>query len=146
MAEKRRVGITGANGSIGRVLMKGLAAEYDLKAFSRREVEFPTGIVHFDKAGEVKGSFTGLDAVIHLAADPSPAAAWESVVPGCSKVEPAPPPPLPEKNGEGANGVKGLWTQYMGGAANGGGSSGGSAAPADDNSPTSVIVWREHLE
>ena len=79
MAEKKRVGITGANGSIGRVLMKGLAGDYELKAFSRREVEFPTSIVHFDKANEVKGAFTGLDAVVHLAADPSPMAPWESV-------------------------------------------------------------------
>lgn len=79
MAEKKRVGITGANGSIGRVLMKGLATDYELKAFSRREVEFPTSIVHFDKAEEVKGAFAGLDAVIHLAADPSPMAPWESV-------------------------------------------------------------------
>jgi nucleoside-diphosphate-sugar epimerase len=79
MAEKKRVGITGANGHIGRVLMKRLADEYELKAFSRREVEFPTTIVHLNKADEISGSFSGLDAVIHLAANPSPSAPWQSV-------------------------------------------------------------------
>ena len=75
----QRVGITGANGSIGRVLMAGLADRYELKAFSRREVDFPTTLVHFDQPAQVEGAFEGLDAVIHLAADPSPMAPWASV-------------------------------------------------------------------
>ena len=75
----QRVGITGANGSIGRVLMAGLADRYELKVFSRREVDFPTTLVHFDQPAQVEGAFEGLDAVIHLAADPSPMAPWESV-------------------------------------------------------------------
>jgi NAD+ dependent glucose-6-phosphate dehydrogenase len=79
MGEIQSVGITGANGSIGRVLMAGLADLYQIKAFSRREVEFPTTLVHFDQPDQVRGAFDGLDAVIHLAADPSPMASWESV-------------------------------------------------------------------
>ena len=79
MTEIKKVGITGANGTVGRVLMDGLADGYELTAFTRREVNFPSKIVHFDKAGEVAGAFAGLDAVIHLAADPSPMAAWEQV-------------------------------------------------------------------
>jgi len=79
MVEKQRVGITGSNGTIGKVLLDGLKSGYDLTAFSRREVDFPTTIVNFDCAEEVVGSFEGLDAVIHLAADPSPMASWESV-------------------------------------------------------------------
>ena len=79
MVEKQRVGITGSNGTIGKVLLDGLKSGYDLTAFSRREVDFPTTIVNFDCAEEVVGSFEGIDAVIHLAADPSPMASWESV-------------------------------------------------------------------
>jgi nucleoside-diphosphate-sugar epimerase len=79
MNQIKRVGITGANGTVGRVLMKGLADEYELLAFTRREVEFPSAIVNFERAKEVAGSFVGLDAVIHLAADPSPMAPWERV-------------------------------------------------------------------
>ncbi len=79
MTEIKKVGITGANGTVGRVLMEGLADGYELTAFTRREVDFPSQIVNFDKVGEVAGAFAGLDAVIHLAADPSPMAAWEQV-------------------------------------------------------------------
>ena len=79
MIKKKRVGITGANGTIGRVLLDGLKSEYELTAFSRRKVDFPTNIVNFDCPEEVMGKFEGLDAIIHLAADPSPLAPWESV-------------------------------------------------------------------
>ena len=44
---------TGANGSIG-LLMAGLADRYELKAFSRREVDFPTTLVHFDQPAQVE--------------------------------------------------------------------------------------------
>ncbi len=79
MIKRQRVGITGANGTIGRVLLDGLKPQYELTAFSRREVDFPTNIVNFDCAEQVIGAFKGLDAVIHLAADPSPMASWENV-------------------------------------------------------------------
>ena len=79
MSEIKKVGITGANGTVGKVLMEGLADSYALTAFTQREADFPSMIVNFDKAREVEGVFTGLDAVIHLAADPSPMAAWEQV-------------------------------------------------------------------
>lgn len=75
----KKVGITGANGTVGRVLMEGLADEYELTAFTRREVDFPSAIVNFEKGEEVEGAFVGLDAVIHLAADPSPMSVWEDV-------------------------------------------------------------------
>ena len=75
----QRVGITGANGTIGRVLMKGLEGGYELTPFTRRPVDFPSTIVNFDSAAEVEGAFQGLDAVIHLAADPSPVADWERI-------------------------------------------------------------------
>ena len=79
MGSIKKVGITGANGTVGRVLMQGLAVDYELTAFTRRAVEFPSTIVNFDKPDEVAGAFTGLDAVIHLAADPSPMADWQAV-------------------------------------------------------------------
>ena len=79
MRSIEKVGLTGANGTIGRVLMEGLANEYELMAFTRREVDFASAIVNFENAAEVEGSFAGLDAVIHLAADPSPLAPWEAV-------------------------------------------------------------------
>ncbi|MSR84243.1 MAG: NAD(P)-dependent oxidoreductase [Candidatus Latescibacteria bacterium] len=79
MARFGKVGLTGANGVVGRVLMKGLEQEYQLKAFTRRPVDFPSTIVNFEKAAQVRGAFAGLEAIIHLAADPSPAAPWKEV-------------------------------------------------------------------
>ena len=79
MTRYTRIGLTGANGTIGRVLLAGLGVEYEFKAFTRRPVDFPATIVNFDRAAEVEGAFEGLEAVIHLAADPSPSASWESV-------------------------------------------------------------------
>ncbi|NKB65665.1 MAG: NAD-dependent epimerase/dehydratase family protein [Candidatus Latescibacteria bacterium] len=79
MTRYTRIGLTGANGTIGRVLMDGLGDQYQFKAFTRRPVDFPSTLVNFDRAAEVEGAFEGLDAVIHMAADPSPMAPWESV-------------------------------------------------------------------
>lgn len=37
MKQYRKIGITGANGKVGRVLMAGLADEFDIVPFTRRE-------------------------------------------------------------------------------------------------------------
>ena len=79
MGRFQQVGLTGANGLIGRVLMRGLAEEYTIKPFTRRPVDFNATLVNFDRPEEVEGAFEGLEAVIHLAADPSPMAPWEKV-------------------------------------------------------------------
>ena len=80
-----KVGITGAGGRIGRTLTEGLADKYELTLFIRNtqpDTARNLKIVKADlaKEEEVKGIFEGLDAVIHLAANPSPRAPWESVL------------------------------------------------------------------
>ena len=62
------VGITGANGRIGRVLVEGLADDYTVRAFTRREVDFESTVMQLDQAEKIARAFEGLDAVIHLAA------------------------------------------------------------------------------
>lgn len=82
-----RIGITGGAGTIGRVLTAGLGkssdAGHDIVRFDRVAVDGDgeEGVrgVEFGDAAQVTGLFDGLDAVIHLAADPSPGAPWESV-------------------------------------------------------------------
>ena len=82
-----KVGVTGAAGHIGTTLVAGLPDRYKLTLFyHHREVgpdisrKFKTVKADFSKAGEVKGAFQELDAVIHLAADPLTEATWESVL------------------------------------------------------------------
>jgi nucleoside-diphosphate-sugar epimerase len=82
-----KVGITGAAGNIGITLTEGLADKYDLTLFyNQHEVKqiyqqkFRTIKANLSQKEEVKGIFEGLDAVIHLAADPSPASPWESIL------------------------------------------------------------------
>ena len=50
-----------------------------LRPFTRRPVDFDSTIVNLQSPDEIHGAFEGLDAVIHLAADPSPRAPWESI-------------------------------------------------------------------
>ena len=75
----KRIGITGANGTIGGVLATGLGDDYEIIGFDREEGPRTAFVVDLASAGQVGGIFEGLDAVIHLAADPNPGAAWASV-------------------------------------------------------------------
>jgi len=81
------VGITGASGHIGTTLTEGLPHRYKLILFyNRREIRSDLAAKHktaqadFARAEQVQGVFEGLDAVIHLAADPLTEASWESVL------------------------------------------------------------------
>ena len=81
-----RVGITGAAGNIGTTLIEGLSDKYTLMLFDSRKIKqefshlFKSVKVDLSKAEQVKGIFEGLDAVIHLAADPGPRTSWENVL------------------------------------------------------------------
>jgi nucleoside-diphosphate-sugar epimerase len=72
-AGSRTIGITGAAGTIGRVLATGLAESFALRLFDRaggRDPVAGNAIAQLDLANEadLRGRFDGLDAVIHLAA------------------------------------------------------------------------------
>lgn len=82
---KKRVLITGAAGRIGRELVDRLRDRYDLRLHFHRVV--PESLRHFDHViadiGDFEAiapAFDRMDAVVHLAADPSTSASWESVL------------------------------------------------------------------
>lgn len=79
-----KVGITGASGIVGKVLTDALASEYDLTLYYRNtrieREQFKRVRVDFSREDETMGVFDGLDAVIHLAADPHPATAWDTIL------------------------------------------------------------------
>ena len=76
----RRVGVTGAEGHIGSVLREALSARYEIVPFTLTEQAFDSTAVDLSDATAIAGIFEGLDAVIHLAADPSPTGSWESML------------------------------------------------------------------
>jgi NAD+ dependent glucose-6-phosphate dehydrogenase len=84
MANKKRVLITGAAGRIGSSLAEALRDRYDLRLHYHRNIPErpPVQDVHMaDVANydEIAPALQGMDAVVHMAADPSTRATWESV-------------------------------------------------------------------
>src|SRR5947207_12367668 len=81
---KKRVLITGAAGRIGSSLAEHLKDRYDLRLQYHRTVpdEKPVrdyviaDVAQFD---QIAPALRGVDAVVHMAGDPSTRASWESV-------------------------------------------------------------------
>jgi nucleoside-diphosphate-sugar epimerase len=80
--EYRKVLITGVTGLIGGIAFRELGKDYELSGLARRPME---GLRHFRASihvlDDILPAFEGQDAVVHLAADPSDHAPWESVLP-----------------------------------------------------------------
>lgn len=75
-----KVGITGAEGHIGTVLREGLPGEFEIKSFTLHDEPFESHSADLSDPGAVRGIFDGLDAVVHLAADPEPRSGWDSIL------------------------------------------------------------------
>ncbi len=75
-----KVGITGAEGRIGGYLRAGLTDTHHISSFSLTPQDFESTVVDISDTDAMNGVFSGLDAVIHLAGDPSPAGSWESML------------------------------------------------------------------
>jgi nucleoside-diphosphate-sugar epimerase len=75
-----KIGITGAEGHIGTTLREGLGAEFDIRSFTLEEESFESTAADLSDPASVEGIFQGLDAIVHLAADPSPLGSWESML------------------------------------------------------------------
>jgi nucleoside-diphosphate-sugar epimerase len=73
-----RVVVTGAGGAIGRVVTASLAGRFDLVP---TDVRGPLAHLDVTDGAACRAAFAGADAVLHLAADPSPDAGWESLLP-----------------------------------------------------------------
>ena len=77
---KKRVLVTGANGTIGRVLMEQLADRYDLLALTRTRVEFPSFVGDISNLKAILPAFEGIDAVVHMAGSSAVDSPWQAVL------------------------------------------------------------------
>lgn len=86
MTEKRKVLVTGAAGRIGTAFRQQYGDRYQLRLVDQKPVDNPDGhetwsadLVQLDEA---RKACAGIDTIIHLAADPSPRAAfYDSLLP-----------------------------------------------------------------
>ncbi|MEM7344040.1 MAG: NAD(P)-dependent oxidoreductase [Chloroflexota bacterium] len=85
MSEKPKILLTGAAGRIGRYLSEHLPKRFDLFLTDIREPEetfgHPFQVADIADLDAMRFLCQGKDMVIHFAADPSPAAPWESLLP-----------------------------------------------------------------
>jgi NAD+ dependent glucose-6-phosphate dehydrogenase len=84
VATKKRVLITGAAGRIGSSLAESLKDRYDLRLHYHHKIPDQPPVSDFHIADvanydEIAPAMEGIDAVVHMAADPSTRASWESV-------------------------------------------------------------------
>lgn len=79
-----RVLITGINGLIGNVLHKALEENYEVYGLDQEEPfsdrVASADIAEYGQLAEIIRQFRPLDAIVHLAGDPSVQATWESVL------------------------------------------------------------------
>ena len=83
--QRKRVLVTGGAGRIGQGLRQHLAERYALRLMCHRTLVEPTGdeeivVADIGDLEQVERACAGVDAVVHLAATPSPRAPWEKVL------------------------------------------------------------------
>ncbi len=82
---KRKLLLTGAAGRIGSFFLKTYKDDYDFVLTDKREAAethgFPFHLAELSDFAAVRVLCAGVDTVIHLGADPSMEATWESLLP-----------------------------------------------------------------
>jgi L-arabinose 1-dehydrogenase [NAD(P)+] len=75
-----RIAVTGAAGSVGREVLRGLDG-HDVTALTHREHDDIDGeVVEITDPDSIGPALSGHDVVVHLAGNPSPGAEWDSVL------------------------------------------------------------------
>ena len=82
---KKKVLVTGGAGRIGGIVRRFLGSKYELSALDRVAVAgVPSRVADLADLDAIRPAFEGQDAVVHLGAEPSGGAPWESVLPSTS--------------------------------------------------------------
>ena len=81
MADKIRVLVTGAAGQIGGIVRDRLGFRYELTGLDRVDCGWPSShVADLSDFDAIRPAFEGAQVVVHLGADPSPQASWDSVL------------------------------------------------------------------
>jgi LDH2 family malate/lactate/ureidoglycolate dehydrogenase len=72
--------VTGAAGTIGRVIRERLADRYPLRLLTHRPADFPSLVVPLEDLAALTEAFAGARAVVHLAAAAQVEDAWDDVL------------------------------------------------------------------
>lgn len=73
--------ITGADGNIGTALRNALASKYSLRLLTLAPLpDAATTVANISDLQAIKPAFTGVDSVVHLAADPRVHSPWDSIL------------------------------------------------------------------
>lgn len=81
MADRKKVLITGGAGLIGSILIDKLSDRYDFTSFDLKEAKGAHSVVgDLSDIDSVEAAVSGHDAIVHLAADRSAEAEWESAL------------------------------------------------------------------
>ncbi|WP_218644777.1 NAD(P)-dependent oxidoreductase [Natronomonas gomsonensis] len=73
--------MTGAFGRVGTAVIEYLSDEYSFDYLDRNENnDYPSVTADIADLKDIQPAFTGQDAIVHLAADPSTEASWDSVL------------------------------------------------------------------
>ena len=80
--DRRRVVLTGAAGRIGRSVAEHLSGRWDLRLTDTRDDPGVDGLTSLDVSDldACRAAFSGADAVVHLAANPSPDATFDELL------------------------------------------------------------------
>jgi nucleoside-diphosphate-sugar epimerase len=79
-AKPQTVLVTGANGVIGRIVQEHLGDRYNLRLMTHRPAAYPSFVADIADLQAILPAFEGIDAVIHLAGNPSVQAPWDSIL------------------------------------------------------------------
>jgi len=80
-APRKRVLVTGAEGTIGTAVREFLADRFDLRALTRQPVSFASHVADIADLDAILPAFAGIDAVVHLAAASSVSSPWDEILP-----------------------------------------------------------------
>ncbi|MDQ3693771.1 MAG: NAD(P)-dependent oxidoreductase [Chloroflexota bacterium] len=78
---KRRVLLTGAEGTIGAVVREFLPDQYDIRSLTRQAEDFPSHVGDISDYDAIRPAFDDIDVVVHLAASSAIEAPWEDILP-----------------------------------------------------------------